>query len=143
MTATARVARSRRSPSGDRPAGSLVSPFVRHVLLLVLAAAAAYLLAGALPATEQLVTWLIAGAALGVIAALLGRRWLGILFMVLGAGIGLLLHLNVRLGSGEEATLRLSENAVLYAGALAAAVVAYVATVAVLESVSRRRRRVE
>jgi hypothetical protein len=142
VTATTRVRRSRSVTSSDRPEGSFVSPFLRHGLVLALAAAATYLFAGAVPATEQPATWLVAGAVLGVVAALLGRRWLGLLFMVLGAGIGLLLHLNVRLGSGEEAMHQLSENAVVYGGALAVMVVAYVATVAVL-AIAFRRRRVE
>jgi hypothetical protein len=143
VTATTRVRRPQRATSSDPPEGSFVSPFLRHALVLALTAAATYLFAGGLPATEQPATWLVAGAALGVVAALLGRRWLGLLFMVLGAGIGLMLRLNVSLGSGEEALHQLSESAVSYAGALAAAVAGYVVTVAVLEIVLRRRRQVE
>jgi hypothetical protein len=138
VTASAEATRARRTLPRGRRLGSFVSPFIRHVLVLAVAALATYGLAGALPAPEQPTLWLVAAAGLGLVAALLGRRLLGVLFLTAGTAIGLLVHLHIRLGSGEEALHELSEHAALYGAALGASVVAYFVTVLVVEFVARR-----
>ncbi|HSH21065.1 MAG TPA: hypothetical protein VK992_00430 [Candidatus Caenarcaniphilales bacterium] len=109
--------------------------------MFAVAAAATYALAYSMPISAQLTPWLAAAVGLGIVAALLARRILGVLLLATGAFVGLLLHLHIRLASGEAAIHELSVNSQFYGAALAAAVLAYVATVTLLWFLTGRRRR--
>jgi hypothetical protein len=104
---------------GNEP-GALTSPFVRHLVLLVFVAVDIYLLATALPVGEQPLIWFAGAAALGTIAALIARGWLGLLFLLTGLGAGLLVELHWRLVTTERVAQELSANGEVYLGALVA-----------------------
>jgi hypothetical protein len=77
--------------------------------------------------------------AIGVLAALLGRRALGVLFVAVGAAVGMMLYLHFRLGSGEAAMDELTAHGAAYAIAAALAVVVYLGTWLMLRYVTRSR----
>lgn len=139
MTAATKVRPPRRVTTRGPDTGSLAGPFVRHLLVLVLTAAAVYLLAGEVPVEGQSSIWLGAAVAIGVVAALLGRRALGVLFVAVGAVVGMMLHLHLRLGSGEAALVELTDGGVGYGTVVAVAVFAYLGTWLVLRYVTRSR----
>ncbi len=139
MTAVTTTRSPRRVGTRRPRTGSLAGPFVRHLLVLVLTAAAVFLLAGQAPVAQQFSAWLGAAVAIGVVAALLGRRLLGVLVLVAGIGIAILLHLHLRLGSGNAAMDELTAHGSAYAIAAALAVVVYLGTWLMLRYVTRSR----
>ncbi len=139
MTAVTKARPRRRVITSGHRSGSLVGPFVRHLLVLALTAAVVYLLAGGVTVEEQFTTWLGVAVAIGVLAALLGRRALGVLFVSVGAAVGMMLHLLVRLGSGEAALAELTARGPAYGIAVAVAMVAYLGTWLLFRYVSRSR----
>jgi hypothetical protein len=119
--------------------GSLVSPFARHGLIFFAAVSATYLLASRFPAAQEATIWLVGGAVLGVLAGVVGRSWVGLFFLMVGLGIGLLLELHLRLGPGNPAaTQELANNAVIYLASLAALVLGYAAVVIGMWALDRR-----
>ena len=139
MTAVTKARPRRRVITNGHRSGSLVGPFVRHLLVLALTAAVVYLLAGGVTVEEQFTTWLGVAVAIGVLAALLGRRALGVLFVAVGAAVGMLLHLHLRLGSGEAALAELTARGPAYGIAVAVAAVAYLGTWLMLRHMRRSR----
>lgn len=83
--------------------GSLTLPFLRHTLVFVGVAAAAYLLRVYLPVEQQPMLWLAAGLLTGLLAGIVGGGWIGLLFVPLGAALGVMLELHLRLGAGAAA----------------------------------------
>jgi hypothetical protein len=120
---------------GYRP-GSLVVPVLRHTIVLVGAALAAYLASAQLGA--DLVPWLVVGAALGSVAAVVAMGWLGLPFLLIGAVFGVLLEYHLRLGPTPQAAHALADNLGTYLAALATASVAYLVTAAIITMLGRR-----
>lgn len=118
----------------ETPPGSLVSPFVRHLAILVLTAAGTFVLATSVSARDQPMTWLLAALAAGVVAALIGRGWLTLPFLLSGLFIGLVLELGARHGTTEQAAQVLTLNWMLYLGLAVAAALAPVAVLIVLNA---------
>jgi hypothetical protein len=121
---------------GYRP-GSLVVPVLRHTIVLVGAALAAYLASMQLGA--DLVPWLVVGAAMGSVAAIVAMGWLGLPFLLIGAVFGVLLEYHLRLGPTPQAAHELADNLGTYLAALTTASVAYLAVTMVLPMVRRQR----
>lgn len=137
---SAAVAARRVTGGGGRTRpGSLVSPVVRHSLIFAGTALAAYAASAELGIAAGQTTWLLAGAAVGVIAALIAMGWLGLPFMTVGAVAGLLLEYHLRLGPTPQAAHQLVDNAGLYLAALATAAVAYLIGGALIILLGRRR----
>lgn len=131
--------RTRALREGDNNPGSLAAVFVRHTLVLVGAALVAYLVGRAVPAEGRSAVWLGAAVALGLIAALVARGWLGVIFLLVGAGLGTLLELHLRTNGGPALGDAIADGRGIYLAALAAAVVAYLALTGLLIALRRRR----
>ena len=115
----------------------MASPFLRHALIFGGAASATYWLSVNAPATEQSVVWLAGAAVLGVVAGVIGRGWLGVCFLVLGAALGPVLEKHMRLG--PQAAFELTPAAPTYVTALVVLLLAYGATLFLLFLARRRR----
>ncbi|CAN5779120.1 hypothetical protein BH24CHL6_BH24CHL6_09820 [soil metagenome] len=135
------LASAQRSPARwiDRP-GSMALLFVRHALIFGGLAALAYGLRALLPAPEQPVVWLGAALLIGASSALIAGGWLGIVFLPVGATLGVLLEQHLRLGPGAPAAVpELGAAAPVLLAALGAMLLAYAALLLFLGFVRRRR----
>lgn len=126
-----------RNRAGHRRPGSLLSPFMRHSLILVGAGVVGYLLAVYLPVEGQPEGWIGAGLLLGVVSGLLAGAWLGALFLLVGAVTGVLVEMHVRLGASPETAAELAVSGPLLLTALGAAALAFLVTIVVLRLVRR------
>jgi hypothetical protein len=131
-------ARTLSAMGGRSRPGSLVGPIVRHTLVALGAGVALYLASAQLPA--ELVSWLLVGAALGAVAAIVSMGWLGLPFLLVGSVAGLLLEHHLRLGPTPQAAHVLVDNLAIYGAGLAVGTVAYVLTAAIITTMLRRRR---
>lgn len=137
MTANASAARS--GVRNARRPGSLTSPFLRHTLVFVGIAALFYVLSSALPADQQPVVWTAAAFVAGAVAALLAGGWVGLVFVPIAAGLGVLLELHLRAGPGHTAAAELEAAVPTLLSALAGLAVGYVVVLLLVGRLRRRR----
>lgn len=121
----------------------LPSPFFRHALVLALGIAAVLVpsLVLAMPIAASVGLWLTLAAGAGLVGAVLGRGWLGVLFVLLGMGAGVLLMLAVQHGAANSAASHLASHSGAYLAVAAVAAAAYAGTAVLISLVSRNRAR--
>lgn len=136
MTADVSTA-GRRMRSAARP-GSLVSPFLRHALILAGVAALAFWLRLNVPTEGQALVWIGAGLLVGLLAGLVGGGWVGLLFLPLGAALGVIVELHLRVGPGAAALAELRAAGPTLLAAGAALVLAYAVALVGLLLLGRR-----
>ncbi|MDP8905602.1 MAG: hypothetical protein M3N29_09895 [Chloroflexota bacterium] len=123
-------------------AAGLPSPFFRHLAVLLLGAGVMLaLVAPGSPIGSDQAMWLVLGGAAGVIAGLIGRGWLGLLFLLSGIAAGLLLALAWQFGSTEGAAHDLGSHGPAYASVAAVALAGYVLAYLLVLIVGPRLRR--
>ena len=136
MTADASTA-GRRMRSTGRP-GSLVSPFLRHALIFAGVAALAYWLRLTIPIEGAALLWIGAGLLAGLLCGLIGGGWVGLLFLPLGAALGVILELHLRVGPGASALAELQSGGPILLAAGAAMLLAYAVVLVGLLLLRRR-----
>ena len=106
----------------------LPSPLFRHAVLLLLGVGAVLLPSLVLgqSITAQTATWLVTAAVAGVVGGLIGRSWLGLVFVIAGIGLGVGLLLALRLGLTAATQDHLAEHGLEYIALLPTALVGYV-----------------
>ena len=122
-----------------RPRFGMTAALMRHGLVLLLAIGAVWTLGVTLDraVSEQPVTWLATSIAVGIVAAIVARGWLGAIFLVAGMLLGIDLLIATQTASSADALAVLREHGWLYAAMTLAALEAYL--IAVLLFVWRRR----
>lgn len=123
---------SRAWPGSESKPGSLTSPVVRHLASFLIAVAGALALSRIAPATDQPLVWLIGGLVIGLVCALLGRGWLGLLFVVAGLSIGIWFDPNRQFETGADMLHALGSVGPAYLAAVTGACVAYALVLFVL-----------
>jgi hypothetical protein len=109
--------------TANRPR-SLTLAFYRHMAILVGAAVLVVALGGFAPIEAQPLAWIAAAAGAGAVAALMSG-WIGLVFLVVGLGIGVVLDLAVRHPATGDTVTRLAANPPWHAAAAVAAVIAF------------------
>jgi hypothetical protein len=105
--------------------GTLPLVVMRHGGPLIVAAALLYGAGKIAPAPEQPAIWLVAAAAAGVMAGLVDRGWLGMVFVGAGIVLGMAIDLATRYHSTDEAAVALATAAWLYLATVLVGAVAY------------------
>jgi hypothetical protein len=103
---------------------SMAPPFVRHLLILGLAAAGTFALALVALPHEQPAYWVVAGLAGGLITSLLARGMVGFVVLALGHLIGIGLEYQWR-PEGWPTTTELLASGPIHVAVITAAGVAY------------------
>ena len=124
-----------------RPSYGLSAPLLRHAIVVALAAGAviAQGLVLAVPVDAQFVSWIAVAVGVGVLSALLARRVLGVLFVVVGTTLGMLAIFVIELGTTATVSVAATAVGLLYLEVLETATLAYLLTAIMVLSVRRRR----
>jgi hypothetical protein len=118
--------------------GSMASLFLRHALVFAGLAFLAFGLRTYMSVEQQPLLWIGGAAIVGLLSALIAGGWLGLLFLALGALVGVLLEVHLRIGPGAAAARDLQSSGPTLAAALLAMLLAYAGGMVLLGLISRR-----
>jgi hypothetical protein len=105
----------------------MVGVVLRHLAAFLIGVGGVLALARYAPPAEQPIVWLVGGLVIGLVGALVGRGWLGFLFVATGVAVGVWLDPTRSASAAGSVFDTVSEASMAYAGALIGAVVAYAA----------------
>lgn len=108
-----------------RRPGSLPIALLRHVGVLAIAVVALYVVGTLGPIEQQTMTWVLVAAAVGAVAGLVDRGWLGLLFLEIGLALGIAAGVVSSHGHADETAAAVAAAAWLYLATLLAGAAAY------------------